>query len=327
MKRFESDYLENAAPEQREAYLMLRTDHLRKTLCLVLIWLAVTIGLIVLFGGLAGSYSAAATVIWLISAVILIIVTQIGQNRFIKRVRSTPELMPPAPDPETAAAWQNADQCFLAEQNAIRRDGSALLVGSFFLFPLIPVFLIIGIVRALTAKCSPASPCVMLEHFAERISRTVSGISLSGIVLCFALFLFSAMAEFTGKSHVTAMNSSARMLSSAVEAFQIDLDAQDEDPNFYGTYIFNGQSSDERLYTGISKYFTDIGKINFALRFSQDGSLSEVWCSYRQHPLTESDLVPQDYDTQKEIAGSLFRRRDLIGYYYNITRKPAALPE
>lgn len=326
MKRFESDYLENAAPEQREAYLMLRTDHLRKMLCLVLIWLAVTIGLIVLFGGLAGPYSAAATVIWLISAVILIIVTQIGQNRFIKRVRSTPELMPPAPDPETAAAWQNADQCFLAEQNALSRDRSALLIGSFFLFPLIPVFLIIGIVRALTAKCSPASPCVMLEHFAERISRTVSGISLFGIVLCFAVFLFSAMAEFTGKSHVTAMNSSARMLSSAVEAFQIDLDAQDEDPNFYGTYIFNG-SSDDPLYTGISKYFTDSSKLNFALRFGQDGGLSEVWCSYRQHPLTESDLVPQDIDTQKEIAGSLFRRRDLIGYYYNITSKPAALPE
>lgn len=326
MKRFESDYLENAAPEQREAYLMLRTDHLRKMLCLVLIWLAVTIGLIVLFGGLAGSYSAAAIVIWLISAVILMIVTAIGQNRFMKRVRSTPELMPPALDPETAAAWKNADLRYLSEQASLSRDRSALLVGSFFLAPLMPLFLIIGIVRTLTAKCSPASPCVMLEHFAGRISRTVSGISLSGIVLCFALFLFSAMAEFTGKSHVTAMNSSARMLSAAVEAFQIDLDAQDEDPNFYGTYIFNGQSGDERLYTGISKYFTDSSKLNFALRFGQDGSLSEVWCSYRQHPLTESDLVPLDFDTQKKIAGSLFRRRDLIGYYYNQS-KPAALPE
>jgi hypothetical protein len=100
----------------------------------------------------------------------------------------------------------------------------------------------------------------------------------------------------------------------------------DEDPYFYGTYIFNGQSSDERLYTGISKYFTDIGKINFALRFGQDGSLSEVWCSYRQHPLTESDLVPQDFETQNKIARNLFRRSDLIGYYYNQS-KPAALPE
>ena len=242
------------------------------------------------------------------------------------RVRSTPELMPPALDPETAAAWKNADQRYLSEQASLSRDRSALLVGSFFLAPLIPVFLIIGIVRTLTAKCSPASPCVMLEHFAGRISRTVSGISLSGIVLCFALFLFSAMAEFTGKSHVTAMNSSARMLSAAVEAFQIDLDAQDEDPNFYGTYIFNGQSGDERLYTGISKYFTDSSKLNFALRFDQDGSLSEVWCSYRQHPLTEADLVPQDFDTQNKIAGNLFRRSDLIGYYYNQS-KPAALPE
>ena len=325
MKRFESDYLENAAPEQREAYLMLRTDHLRKMLCLVLIWLAVTIGLIVLFGGLADSYSAAAAVIWLISAVILIIVTQIGQKRFMMRVRSTPELMPPALDPETAAAWKNADLRYLSEQASLSRDRSALLVGSFFLAPLIPVFLIIGIVRTLTAKCSPASPCVMLEHFAGRISRTVSGISLSGIVLCFALFLFSAMAEFTGRSHVTAMNSSARMLSAAVEAFQIDLDAQDENSDFYGTYFFNG-SSDDPLYTGISKYFTDIGKINFALRFGQDGSLSEVWCSYRQHPLTEADLVPLDFDTQKKIAGNLFRRSDLIGYYYNQS-KPAALPE
>ena len=325
MKRFESDYLENAAPEQREAYLMLRTDHLRKMLCLVLIWLAVTIGLIVLFGGLADSYSAAAAVIWLISAVILIIVTQIGQKRFMMRVRSTPELMPPALDPETAAAWKNADLRYLSEQASLSRDRSALLVGSFFLAPLIPVFLIIGIVRTLTAKCSPASPSAMLENLAERISRTVSGISLSGIVLCFALFLFSAMAEFTGRSHVTAMNSSARMLSSAVEAFQIDLDAQDENSDFYGTYFFNG-SSDDPLYTGISKYFTDIGKINFALRFGQDGSLSEVWCSYRQHPLTEADLVPLDFDTQKKIAGNLFRRSDLIGYYYNQS-KPAALPE
>ena len=325
MKRFESDYLENAAPEQREAYLMLRTDHLRKMLCLVLIWLAVTIGLIVLFGGLAGSYSAAAAVIWLISAVILIIVTQIGQKRFMMRVRSTPELMPPALDPETAAAWQNADLRYLSEQASLSRDRSALLVGSFFLAPLIPVFLIIGIVRTLTAKCSPASPSAMLENLADRISRTVSGISLLGIVLCFALFLFSAMAEFTGKSHVTAMNSSARMLSAAVEAFQIDLDAQDENPDFYGTYIFNG-SSDDPLYTGISKYFTDSSKLNFALRFGQDGSLSEVWCSYRQHPLTEADLVPLDFDTQKKIAGNLFRRSDLIGYYYNQS-KPAALPE
>ena len=325
MKRFESDYLENAAPEQREAYLMLRTDHLRKMLCLVLIWLAVTIGLIVLFGGLADSYSAAAAVIWLISAVILIIVTQIGQKRFMMRVRSTPELMPPALDPETAAAWKNADLRYLSEQASLSRDRSALLVGSFFLAPLMPLFLIIGIVRTLTAKCSPASPSAMLENLAERISRTVSGISLSGIVLCFALFLFSAMAEFTGKSHVTAMNSSARLLSTAVESYRVDLYEQNEEPDFYGTYIFNG-SSDDPLYTGISKYFTDIGKINFALRFSQDGSLSEVWCSSQQHPLTESDLVPQDIETQNEIAGSLFRRRDLIGYYYNQS-KPAALPE
>ena len=325
MKRFESDYLENAAPEQREAYLMLRTDHLRKMLCLVLIWLAVTIGLIVLFGGLADSYSAAAAVIWLISAVILIIVTQIGQKRFMMRVRSTPELMPPALDPETAAAWKKADQRYLSEQASLSRDRSALLVGSFFLAPLMPLFLIIGIVRTLTAKCSPASPSAMLENLAERISRTVSGISLSGIVLCFALFLFSAMAEFTGKSHVTAMNSSARLLSTAVESYRVDLYEQNEDPDFYGTYIFNG-SSDDPLYTGISKYFTDIGKINIALRFSQDGSLSEVWCSSQHHTLTEADLVPLDFDTQNKIARNLFRRSDLIGYYYNQS-KPAALPE
>ncbi len=316
MKAFETDYLENAAPEQREAYLLLRADHLRKMRSLVLIWLTVAIGLIILLGRLADSYSVAAFVIWLLSAVSLMIMTDLGKKRFMQRIRKTPDLIPSHLDPQTAAAWQNADQSYLSEQTALRRERSALLLGSFFVFPLMPVFLIIGIVRARTAKCSPASPSAMLGDLAERINRTVTGISVLGIILCAVLFLFTSMAEFVGLSHVSAMNHNAKALSSAFENFRVDLDMQNEDTSFYGTYIFNSSCKDDKLYAGISQYFIDAERINFALRFDQDGSISEVWCSYLQHSLTEAELVPQSFDTQKEIAGSLFRRRDLIGYYH-----------
>lgn len=317
MKKAEAVYLENAAPEQREAYLRLREEFSRRMLTLSLIWLAVTVCIIAVIADLAKDLPASGAVIWLISAICLSITVSVIGSRFTKRIRQTPELVPLHTDPQTLAAMEYADRAYAEEETRLRNERTSLLIGSFFLLPLMPVFLIIAILRAKNAKCAPASPYLLLENFAGSMTRMISGIAFAGTLVFFGMFIFSAMAQFTGKSHVSAMNSQAKMISRAAETYQLDLDASDEDPFYYGTYIFNSGSAEGGLYDGIRKYCNDCDRINFAIRFSSSGNVSEIWCSYRKHPLTEDELMPLTVDEQYEIAGNLLRRGNLIGYYRN----------
>ena len=55
---------------------------------------------------------------------------------------------------------------------------------------------------------------------------------------------------------------------------------------------------------------------NYAIHF-KEGAVAEVWCTYSNDELHESDLRPYDYKEQKKQFGHIYNREeaDVIGYW------------
>lgn len=229
-----------------------------------------------------------------------------------EKVKQNP---PPCPQPDSTQLA--ADQAFRSEQEKLRSERSTLLIGALFLFPLIPVFLLIAALRAHFIRQRPGTAACAAAAFASAYARRIRACALFLLaVLCFSL-LCIVMWDARANGVVSSLNMQAKQIYSGAEAYRFDLDGQDRTPQ-WETVIVPPKSRAEEgsIQYGVAQYVPDVNTSSslwYAVVIGADGSVSEVYCSRSE--LTGSDLTPPDPKEQRRLASSPFHAREVIGYY------------
>ena len=225
-----------------------------------------------------------------------------------EKVRQNP---PPAPPP--TGEQLAADQACQKEQEKLRGERSVLLIGGFFIFPLIPLFLLTAALRAFFAKRRPGTAAYAAAVYASEYARRIrAGALLLLSVLCFSM-LCIVLWDAKANGVVSGMNMQAKSIARAAETYRADLDEQDITPQWETVIVAPHTRAEEgSIQYGVEHYITDLHNW-YAVVIGSDGCVSEVYCSRSE--LTEADLTPPDPKVQRRLASSPFHAREVIGYF------------
>lgn len=221
---------------------------------------------------------------------------------------------PPAPPP-TGEQLTNDQNC-KKEQEKLRGERSVLLIGAFFIFPLIPLFLLIAALRAYFIKERPGTAGYASALYASHLSRRINAVSfffLPALLMCMVL---PASWQHLGTGRVTSMNQTAHSILNAALTYETDLDETGSRPEWETVIISPGDSAEEgSIQFGVEKFMPDMkdAALWYAVVTDGQGSPCEAYCS--RTPLTADDLTPPDLTEQRRLASSPFRVREIIGYW------------
>lgn len=139
------------------------------------------------------------------------------------------------------------------------------------------------------------------------------------VLLCFlsgGAFLFYAMLGFVATGMVTSANNGARMVHSAILAWQEKMTELDEEiPLETSIYhIYDGMTPDEESAAyNIYRYFQNNGEYWCAVVCDEEGEI--LYTFYSNEEITEDELTPVEREQQKEIETNLFTRGEVVGWY------------
>ena len=126
-------------------------------------------------------------------------------------------------------------------------------------------------------------------------------------------------------SKLSALNQNAHSICSAANYALTDMDNEGQLPELpVGTYIIRSGDTYEEgsLEARIAGYYySDLSRRGYwyALEFDGNGKAVAAWAA--QHPLTEAELVPTDYDEQRKLLKTFTHQDEAVGYYDGLTQK------
>ena len=269
-------------------------------------WLAVTLAAVTYFCweisplfAFAGTFLAGFLVLW-----ILVSVAEQSWN----------ENLPPSPPP--TGEQLAADAACRKEQETLRNERGVLLIGGFFIFPLIPLFLLIAALRSNCAKKRPGTAYCAAELCAVQIARRINAVTFFFLPILLMCILMPIMWQFNGLGRLSSMHSTAHSILKAAEAYEADLNEAGIRPE-WKTVIISPDDTAEKgsIQFGVEKYLMDLNStaLWYAVVIDENGEISEAYCS--RSPLTLADLVPPDPQVQRRLAASPLRSREIIGYW------------
>lgn len=222
----------------------------------------------------------------------------------------------PAAPPPTGEQLAADDVC-RKEQETLRNERSVMKVGGFFLFPLIPLILLIAALHAYRIKERPGTAGYASALYASDLSRRINAVSFFFLPLLLLCIVFSPLEQYNGLGKLASMNSTARSILTAAAAYETDLNEAGIRPE-WKTVIISPDDTAEKgsIQFGVEKYlFNDPSSTAswYAVVIDENGELREAYCSCS--PLTEADLVPPDPTVQRRLASSPFHVREIIGYW------------
>ena len=220
---------------------------------------------------------------------------------------------PPAPPP-TGEQLTNDQKCS-QEQEKLRGERSIMLVGAFFIFPLIPLFLLTAALRAYFIKERPGTAGYASSLYASHLSRRINAVSFFFLPILLMCMVLPLMWEHQGTAKVTSLNQTAHSILTAACTYA-ESDKDNRLPEWETVIISPNDTAEEgSIQFSVEKYLPDIktSALWYAVAIDENGSISEVYCS--RSPLTESDLTPPDFAEQKRLASSPFHAREVIGYW------------
>lgn len=219
----------------------------------------------------------------------------------------------PAPPP-TGEQLTNDQKCN-QEQEKLRGERSVLLIGAFFIFPLIPLFLLTAALRAYFIKERPGTAGYASSLYTSHLSRRINAVSFFFLPILLMCMVLPVMWEHQGAAKVTSLNQMAHSILTAACTYT----EYDNDNHLleWETVIIspNDAAEEDSIQFSVEKYLPDIKTyaLWYAVVIDEDGNISEAYCSCS--PLTESDLTPPDLAEQKRLASSPFHAREVIGYW------------
>ena len=222
---------------------------------------------------------------------------------------------PPIAPPPTGEQLA-ADAACRKEQETLRNERGVLLIGGFFLSPLIPIFVLIASLRAYCIKERPGTAGYASALYASNLSRRINAVSFFFLPLLLIYMVSSPLWQYNGLGTLSSMNSTAHQIFIAADAYETDLNEAGIRPD-WKTVIISPDDTAEKgsIQFGVEKYFMDITStaLWYAVVIDKNGEISEAYCS--RSPLTEADLVPPDLTVQRRLASSPFHVREIIGYW------------
>ena len=277
----------------------------------VLIWLGITFWLAVTLTAAAYFRSDISPLfvfsfVFLAGFAVLWIMVSVTEQSWKKN-------LPPAPPP--TGEQLTADAACRKEQEVLRNERGMLLIGAFFIFPLIPLFLLVAAVRSYCAKKRPGTAYCAAELCSGQIARRINAVTFFFLPLLLMCILMPIMWQHNGRSRVSSLNMTARGILNSAISYQVDLDTADNPPDWKTTIVPPGEIGvPGSLQYGISSCYPTLNTENlwYAVVIDENGEITEAYCS--RSPLTEADLVPPDYEAQCKLASSPLHAREVIGY-------------
>lgn len=257
--------------------------------------------------------------VYFIGFLVLLIVLAATRKHLSQQAENCPGLIPPGVPAEILQGWEKSDEIYLDRMNKLERERKNIFaLGILFLPFLIPVFILSEVNyrnRINALRLHPGSPVAALRRYASLKERSFGWIGFFILLFCLFMILFSSMLAFVGKSKVTSLNSSAKMVSNAAIAYQADLDYAGEDSRFQ-TVIINGQDPGANIgfHEGITRYFSDASRGWYAVICDAEGNVTGAM--YAKYPITEEQLShPQTFEEQLRCMSSLFQKKKVVGIY------------
>lgn len=221
---------------------------------------------------------------------------------------------PPAPQP-TGEQLTNDRNC-MKEQEKLRSERGVLLIGAVFIFPLIPLFLLIASLRARFIKERPGTAGYASALYASYLSRRINAVSFFFLPALLMCMMLPAAWQRAGYGRITSMNQTAHAILSAAGTYKTDLDENGSRPEWKTVIISPDDTAEEgSIQFGVETFMPNMkdNTLWYAVVIDGQGSPCEAYCS--RSPLTADDLTPPDLTEQRKLASSPFRVREIIGYW------------
>ena len=255
----------------------------------------------------------------LIGALVFLVFSGIFQKRVEQRINEMDTLK--AADARTLDAWYQSDTYYSEAIAKLEHERKTLMLLGFVILPLLlPLFIIAECnyrsqIKALGLH--PGSPAFALCAFAKKQQSASIAAVLLILLASLFLFLFSAMYGFVAHSKVTSINSAARQVYSAANAYQYELEEAGENSRLQTT-IFNLGSPEcsSECYQRMCYYMNDIQRYNVAVICDEKGTVTGALCAKSEHLLTEYDLTHlQTFEDQRDKMNSIFHNKEVVGNY------------